>query len=119
MNLRGKDLLYWSPRVLCILFIVLVSLFALDVFNEHLPFWPMLAALGMHLIPTLLMTALLLVSWRWEWVGAVGFVGLALLYVNRMGGFAHAYAIIFVPALLIAALFFMNWMMRAGVRSQA
>lgn len=119
MSFRASGLLYWTPRVLCILFFVFVSMFALDVFNEHLPFRRMMVALAMLMVPTMIMTALLLVSWRWEWVGAVGFVVLALLYVSRIGGLFHAYAIILVPALLIAALFLLNWIYRADLRSQA
>ena len=119
MSFRASGLLYWTPRVLCILFIVFVSMFALDVFNEHLPFWRMIAALARHLVPTALMTVLLLVSWRREWVVAAGFVVLALLYVSRMGGLSHAYAIIVVPALLIAALFLLNWIYRVDLKSQA
>jgi len=33
MNALLKRLFFWSPRILCILFAVFLSLFALDVFN--------------------------------------------------------------------------------------
>ncbi len=114
-----KGLLYWAPRALCILFIVFVSLFALDVFDERLPFWRMLAALGMHLIPTFIMIVLLAISWRWEWVGATGFAALSVLYIVRMGGISHAYAVILVPALVIALLFLLNWVYRAELKPAA
>jgi hypothetical protein len=107
-----KRLLYWTPRLVCILYIVFVSLFALDVVNEHLPFPRVIGALAMHLIPTAIMTVLLILSWRWEWVGGVGFVALALLYIEMMGGLSRAYPIIFGPALLIGILFLVNWMSR-------
>ena len=38
-----------------------------------------LVALGMHLIPTLLVVITLVAAWRWTWVGAVVFFGLAVI----------------------------------------
>ena len=39
MNKTVKPVLYWSPRILCILFAIFISLFALDVFGEGDGFW--------------------------------------------------------------------------------
>ena len=39
MKSISKRLLYWVPRILAILFATFISIFALDVFGEHLPFW--------------------------------------------------------------------------------
>jgi hypothetical protein len=39
MSNFSKRLLLWTPRVVSITFIAFLSLFALDVFNEHLSFW--------------------------------------------------------------------------------
>jgi hypothetical protein len=111
-----KQLLYWAPRLLGIVFILFVSTFALDVFSEHLPFPRTILALVIHLIPTAIMTALLIVSWRWEWVGGVGFVALALLYIEMMGGLPRAYPIIFGPGLLIGILFLVSWVLRTPMR---
>ena len=66
-------LLFWSARVLSIALIGLLSLFALDVFQEYHGFGKVLVALAIHLIPTFLLLAISLVAWRREWLGALLF----------------------------------------------
>ena len=81
MNTGSKRALYWTPRVLCILFALFLSIFALDVFGEGYSVWDTIVALFMHLIPVYMVIAALLVAWRWEWVGAVLFIALGVLYI--------------------------------------
>ena len=71
MTSLSKRLLFWTPRALAIVFIAFLSLFALDVFGEGYGFWQTLLALVIHLIPTWILIALLILAWRWEWIGAV------------------------------------------------
>jgi hypothetical protein len=110
--------LFWAPRVLSIAFVAFLSLFALDVFDEHLGFWPTFQALAIHLIPTLVLTVTLIFAWRREWIGAIVFALLGFLYILRvttMRGPVTAATrptwviMIAGPALLIAALFLANW----------
>jgi len=65
MNKPTKRLLFWTPRIMCILFAVFVSLFAFDVFGEGYGFWKTPLALLMHLIPTgiILIGVLFLLNW--------------------------------------------------------
>ena len=51
-HLLIERLLYWVPRILCILFAAFISLFALDVFGEGYGFWHSVLTLMVHLIPT-------------------------------------------------------------------
>jgi len=81
MNKNSKGFLFWAPRVLGILFILFVSLFALDVFEEGLGFWETILALLVHLLPSIVMTIALIIGWRWEWVGALGFFAFAIWYI--------------------------------------
>ncbi len=119
MKTSSKRILFWTPRIVCLLFAVFLSLFALDVFDEHLGFWKTVAALFIHLIPTWIVLAVLAVTWRWEWVGAVLFNGLALFYLIAFGGRFHwsAYAVISGSLCLIGFLFLLNWIYRKEVRS--
>jgi ABC-type dipeptide/oligopeptide/nickel transport system permease component len=112
-------MLFWAPRLLCIAFAVFVSLFALDVFEEGYGLWRTLAALAMHLIPTAIILAVLALAWRWEWIGAVVFTGLALLYVRfaQARGHLEWTLVISLPLLLLAALFLVNWVKRAELRN--
>jgi hypothetical protein len=113
-----KWVLYWSPRVLSILFAVFISLFALDVFGHGQGFWRTLAALGMHLVPTVLVLLVLLVSWRYEWVGAIVYVALAGVYVVWAAGRfpLGVYFMIAGPLVLAGLLFLLNWIYRRELR---
>ena len=42
MNKSVKPVLFWTPRILCILFAIFISLFALDVFGEGYGFFRVL-----------------------------------------------------------------------------
>jgi len=106
-----KRTLFWSPRILGILFALFTSIFALDVFGEHSGIWNILVALIMHLIPTFIIVIVLIISWRWEWIGAIIFTILSLFYIVwTWGQFPLVtYVLIAGPLLLIGVLFLMNW----------
>jgi hypothetical protein len=116
-----RRFLYWAPRVLCIAFVMFISIFALDVFGEHLPFWRMLLALTMHLVPTFIMLILLALAWRWEWIGTVGFTALGLLYIYIFRGRFPliTYITIAGPAFLVGILFLVDWIFRKELRASA
>jgi hypothetical protein len=109
---------FWAPRILCIIFAILISALALDVFGEGYGFWKTIAALLIHLIPTYIVIAVLLVSWRWECVGAVLFTALAVLYVfMAWGAFPFVtYVTISGPLLLVGILFYVNWISKRRLR---
>jgi hypothetical protein len=114
----GQQLLYWSPRALCIVFAGFISMFALDVFGEHRGLWNTILALLMHLIPTAIILIVLAVSWKWEWVGGVLFSALGVLYLVRFWGRFHWSAYVFIsgPLFLVGILFSANWACRRSVK---
>jgi hypothetical protein len=115
-----KRLLFWMPRILCILFAVFVSLFAFDVFGEGDAFWKTILALLLHLIPTGIILIVLAVSWRWEWVGAIIFSALGVLYIVMFWGrfkWWYVYLPISVPLFLVGFLFLINWLYRKQIRA--
>ncbi len=114
MTTTTRRVLFWTPRVLCILYAVFLSLFALDVFDAGYGFWQAIAALLIHLIPVYIVIAALVLAWRWEWLGAIGFSALAIFYVAwAWGRFPLvAYLSISGPLFLIAILFLLNWVYR-------
>ena len=115
-----QRLLYWTPRVLCILFAAFISIFAADVFGEGRGFWQTALALLMHLIPTFLIVGILVVSWRREWIGGVLFIVLGLLYIiwawDKPFGRWFTFLMIAGPPVLVGALFLLNWRYGAGLR---
>lgn len=116
-----RRLLYWTPRVLTILFAIFISLFALDVFSEGKGFWETALALLMHLIPTAIIIGVLVLSWRREWIGAILYVALAILYVVWAWGRFPLGTYLFIagPLVLTGALFMVNWLLRAQIRGDS
>lgn len=114
MNIITKRILFWSPRVLCILFAIFISLFALDVFSEDYSAKEMILALIMHLIPTFMIIILLFISWRWEGIGAILFIVFPLFYLLMSRGESW---IISGPLFLVGVLFLMNWIYRDQLKT--
>lgn len=106
--------LYWAPRVLSLLFAAFISLFALDVFGEGYGLWETLLDLVIHLIPTALILLIAALAWRWEWVGALAYLGMAAWYVAGSGGRQHwvTYVVIVGSLLLLAVLYLLSWRWR-------
>lgn len=71
---------YWIPRVLCILAILFVSMFALDAFSSEESFIVQLGDFIMHLIPSFVLLYLLIFTWKKELIGGIIFmiIGLGL-----------------------------------------
>jgi len=93
-----KKNLYWTPRILAILFIAFISIFALDVFNE--PQW--FLALFMHLIPSFILVILTIIAWKHEQSGGFIFIIIGSLMLV----FSHFESIIIsIPAIVIGILF--------------
>lgn len=76
--------LYWTPRVIGIIFVLFLALMSLDVFGPGQDFWQTTGALVLHLIPALILLAVLLVSWKYEIVGGVGFILAGLVYIGLL-----------------------------------
>ncbi|MFH0853134.1 MAG: hypothetical protein V1853_01900 [bacterium] len=73
--------LYWTPRVLSIIFICFLALMSLDVFGTGENIWQTIGAFLLHLVPALALLAVLLISWKREIVGGVGFILAGLIYI--------------------------------------
>ncbi len=55
---------HWLPRILCILAIFFVSLFALDAFTPELTIWQQTGAFLIHLIPSFILIILLFLAFN-------------------------------------------------------
>jgi len=118
MKKFSKKTLFWTPRVLTILFALFISIFAFDVFEENEGFLNISLALFLHLIPTFVIIIILILSWKREWIGGIFYLILAILYIfwaNSRLIFPF-YLIIATPLILIALLFFLNWKFKDKIK---
>ena len=101
-----KKFLYWLPRILGILFALFISIFALDAFDEGISFQEALVGFLIHLIPTYVVIAILLIAWKWELVGGILFIlaGASYLVWARIPHWT-AFLLISGPPILIGILF--------------
>jgi hypothetical protein len=70
--------IHWLPRVICILAILFISMFAVDAFAPGLSIWKQLVDFIIHLIPSYILIALLIVAWKWEYIGGIVFTAIGL-----------------------------------------
>lgn len=106
-----NKLLYWTPRVLMIIFIAFISLFALDSFDGEQSFIKKLGGFLIHLIPTFVLIVLLVFAWRHEWIGAITFLLLAIAYIIMAWDkfTVVTYLVISGPLFVTSILFWINW----------
>lgn len=117
LNRSVKRLVFWTPRILCIVYAVFVSLFALDVFGEGNGLGQTVLALLMHLIPTAVIVVVLAVSWRREWLAAVVFIAAGVLYLFSNLEHVDWVLVISGPLWLIGIFFLVNWLFRRELRA--
>jgi hypothetical protein len=111
--------IYWTPRILSILFLLFLAMFSLDVFDGNYGFWGTVVGLIMHNIPVLILTAVLLIAWKYEIVGGIAFTLAGLLYIgimlmnafnNQFEWYMLSWSLTIAgPAFLVGMLFFINW----------
>ncbi|MFZ4413176.1 MAG: DUF7670 domain-containing protein [Bacteroidales bacterium] len=77
---KTLSILHWTPRIISILAILFVSMFALDAFAPGLSIWQQIGGFLIHLIPSFVLLTFLIISWKWEYVGGILFaiIGLGL-----------------------------------------
>lgn len=117
MNTSLKAVLFWTPRIAGILFVLFLSLFALDIFGQGYSFWETVVGLFMHLIPSILLAIAIALAWRWGWIGATLFIGWAAWYVATARGFDWSvYALIAGIPFAVGVLFLVGWIYRKEIR---
>lgn len=113
-------LLYWTPRILGIVGILFISMFALDAFESGLTIWQQLGAFFIHLIPSFILIVLLIIAWNYELIGGSIFVlvGILLTPMIFKGNYAMNQSIplslgiigaITFPFIAVGVLFILNY----------
>ena len=126
MRVSGKSKIYfWLPRIICILAILFISIFALDAFDPNHTIWQQIGDFLMHLIPSFILTALLIIAWKWELTGGIIFtiIGLGLSPVVFIHNYNMNHSIwmslgvicsITLPFAIVGILFIMSYSYSKG-----
>ena len=118
MEKKINKFIYWTPRILSIIFLLFLAMFSLDVFDMKLGFWGTVLGLFMHNIPALVLLVVLLISWKREIVGGIVFILAGILYIivllitkNPPEWYMLFWSLLISgPAFLIGILFIINWL---------
>jgi hypothetical protein len=118
---KSIRLFHWLPRIICILAILFVSMFALDAFAPEITFCQQIGGFLIHLIPSYIMIALLIVAWKWKYVGGIIFTilgfgfSVAVFLLNYNSNHFSALQslvitlIVAIPFVLVGILFILSY----------
>ena len=117
---------HWLPRIICILAILFVSIFAADAFGPELTVWQQLGAFVLHLIPSFILLGFLIVAWKWEYIGGIIFIiiglGLSpLIFIhnykmnNSIWMSLGVIAIITIPFAIVGILFIISHFLKKKI----
>ena len=117
MTQAQKSFLFWTPRVFSILFILFVSIFALDVFSGVETIWKQILGFLIHLIPSYALIIGLIIAWRVEWFGALTYIGFSVWYVS-LANQPHWSVILLLIGLpiVIGLIWLVGWIYREEIR---
>ncbi|MDX9915394.1 MAG: hypothetical protein RBS49_05830 [Sphaerochaeta sp.] len=115
-----SSIMHWAPRLAAIAFIAFLVIFSFDALDDGVG-----VAFLIHNVPALILAILLALAWRYPVIGAVTYSAVALWYAVTVLRLVAAerltatvavqwYAVIGVPALVIAALFTVDCRRRPG-----
>lgn len=97
-------------------FVVFLSLFSFDVFEEYSG-WNAVLPFLIHSIPSFVLLIVVIAAWKRDLVGAVAFLVAAIAYVFSVG-FDRPwswYATISGPAALVGILFLLGWFQKRKI----
>lgn len=98
-----KKLLYWIPRILSIIAIIFISIFAFD---------EPLASLGflIHLLPSFILIIILIIAWKWEFIGGIIYIAIGIVFTIFFKTYEDiiVFLLISLPWIIIGVLFILN-----------
>jgi len=92
-----KNLWTWAPRILTVLYIAFISLFALDVFSEGYGLAEATLALFMHLLPSLALVIALIVAWRKKFIGGIVFILIGAFFLVAFDAYENLVNFLLIP----------------------
>ena len=101
----------WSARIIALLFIVFISLFAFDSFSGKESISIQIGHFMLHLIPTFILVACLIIAWKNPGLGGILFIGVAIFFTLYFGTFKRldTFFMISFPPIIAGVLFLLSW----------
>ena len=120
---NALKIIHWTPRILCIIAILFISLFAADAFGHGGGFWKELGDFIIHLIPSFILLVFLIIAWKWELIGGIvltviGLVMTPIVYSHNfamnqnVGMSLVVIASITFPFIVVGVLFIISYYMK-------
>lgn len=110
---KAQVIIKWISRILAIIFIIFISLFALDVFSLGYSFWETIIALIIHLVPSLILTILAILAWKDCLIGGISIIIFSIIFTLCFNTYQNLqiFLITSAPLLLIGSLFLLcKWL---------
>ena len=89
----------WIPRILAIIFIIFISLFALDSFGTDAPLTQEIIGFLIHLIPTFVLVIILYIFWKKPLYCGLSYIILAVFFTIYFNTYRNIYSLILVSLL--------------------
>ena len=98
-----SKLLVWIPRVITLIFIIFISMFAFD--EKFISF-----GFLMHMLPTLLLIGLLIIAWNWATLGGLILLvfGIISIFFFRTYEDPIVFLIVSFPIFVVGILFILS-----------
>lgn len=117
--MKTRGILTWSSRILAILAISFISLFALDSFDPELSLREQILGFIMHMIPSFILAGTLYVSWVQPRLGGLLFLSIGIVtapiifwmnYGNNHSIMMSISTVLLIPLplMIIGLLFFLS-----------
>lgn len=108
--MKTEKIFFWLPRVIAIIFILFLGLFALDVFVPGKSIGEMIIGFLIHLVPNYILIVFLLIAWKNEKIGGILFILLSLAFTFFLNTYQEIMSFLFIslPVFAIGILFVIN-----------
>lgn len=102
-KINWKKVITWTPRILAILYIIFITLFAFDESLISLPWF-------VHIMPTILLTLILVLTWRKPLGAAITFLILGFGFTLIFKTYENwlQFLLISLPLILMGILFLLE-----------
>ena len=107
---QRKGWLFWTPRVLALLFIAFFIVMSFDAFDGVSAWYLQLAGFIIHLIPAFVLIAIYFVARKKPWIGGWIFIGLGVVFTLFFKTYKDfiVFLIVSFPALVVGVLFLLS-----------